>query len=68
MREKVKNSTVIDHHRLNTVRDCDVIIVLREGQVAELDTLKDSWVVRGDFLQHDCFSKFIPLISFQNYG
>ena len=37
--EKLKNSTVITiAHRLNTVRDCDLILVLREGQVAELDT------------------------------
>ena len=37
--EKLKNSTVITiAHRLNTVKDCDVILVLREGQVAELDT------------------------------
>ena len=37
--EKLKNSTVVTiAHRLNTVRDCDLILVLREGQVAELDT------------------------------
>ena len=41
VREKLKNSTVITTaHRLNTVRDCDVILVLREGQVAELDTIE----------------------------
>ena len=41
VREKLKNSTVITiAHRLNTVRDCDVILVLREGQVAELDTFE----------------------------
>ena len=39
--EKLKNSTLITiAHRLNTVKDCDVILVLREGQVAELDTLE----------------------------
>ena len=39
VREKLKNSTVITiAHRLNTVKDCDAILVLREGQVAELDT------------------------------
>ena len=38
--EKLKNSTVITiAHRLNTVKNCDVILVLREGQVAELDTI-----------------------------
>ena len=41
VREKLKNSTVITiAHRLNTVKDCDVILVLREGQVAELDTIE----------------------------
>ena len=40
MREKLNNSTVIIiAHRLNTVKDCDVIMVLREGQVAELGTI-----------------------------
>ena len=39
--EKLKNSTVITiAHRLNTVKDCDVILVLREGQVAELDSFE----------------------------
>ena len=39
--EKLKNSTVITiAHRLNTVKDCDVILVLREGQMAELDTIE----------------------------
>ena len=39
--DKMKNSTIITiAHRLNTVKDCDVILVLREGQVAELDTLE----------------------------
>ncbi|XP_078363095.1 ATP-binding cassette sub-family C member 4-like [Oculina patagonica] len=38
--EKLKNSTVITiAHRLNTVKDCDVILVLKEGQVAELDAM-----------------------------
>ena len=39
VREKLNNSTVmIIAHRLNTVKDSDVIMVLREGQVAELGT------------------------------
>ena len=41
--EKLKNSTVITiAHRLNTVKDCDVILLLKEGQIASLsnfDTL-----------------------------
>ena len=41
VREKLKNSTVITiAHRLNTVKDCDVILVLKEGQVAELDSFE----------------------------
>ena len=37
--EKLKQSTVITiAHRLNTVRHCDLILVLKEGQVAELGT------------------------------
>lgn len=40
VREKLKNSTVIIiAHRLNTVKDCDEILVMKEGQVAEMDTL-----------------------------
>ena len=38
--EKLKNSTVITiAHRLNTVQNCDKILVLKEGQVAEMDTI-----------------------------
>jgi len=38
--EKLKNSTIITiAHRLDTVKDCDVVLVLKEGQVAELDTV-----------------------------
>ena len=40
MLEKLKNSTVITiAHRLNTVQNCDKILVLKEGQVAEMDTI-----------------------------
>ena len=39
--DKMKNSTIITiAHRLNTVKDCDIILVLREGQVAELDSFE----------------------------
>lgn len=37
--EKLKDYTVINiAHRLNTVKHCDVILVLKEGQVVELDS------------------------------
>ena len=39
--EKLKDSTIITiAHRLNTIKDCDTILVLREGQVAEMDTIE----------------------------
>ncbi|XP_078362204.1 ATP-binding cassette sub-family C member 4-like [Oculina patagonica] len=40
VREKLKNCTVITiAHRLNTIRDCEVIIVMRDGEVAELGSV-----------------------------
>ena len=37
--EKLKNSTVITiAHRLNTVRNCDKILVFKEGRVVEFGT------------------------------
>ena len=37
VREKLKDSTVITiAHRLNTIRDCDQVLVLENGQIKEL--------------------------------
>ena len=56
--EKLKNSTVITiAHRLNTVKDCDVILVLREGQVAELDTIKALLDREGGIFYNMAFSQ-----------
>ena len=50
--EKLKNSTNITiTHRLNTVKDCDLILVLREGQVAEMDTFNALMGQQGGIFQ-----------------
>ena len=51
--EKLKNSTIITiAHRLDTVKDCDVVLVLKEGQVAELDTV-DALLSREGGISHN---------------
>lgn len=52
VKEKLKNSTIITiTHRLNTVKDCDLILVLREGQVAEMDTFNALMGQQGGIFQ-----------------
>ena len=51
VREKLRDSTVITiAHRLNTIRDCDMIMVLKEGEVAEFDTYQALLTREGSVL------------------
>lgn len=39
VREKLKNSTVITiAHRLNTIKDCDMILVMKNGEIDRFDS------------------------------
>ena len=42
VREKLRNSTVITiAHRLNTIRECDMILVLQNGMIVEFDKFNE---------------------------
>ena len=46
------NSTIITiTHRLYTVKDCDLILLLTEGQVAEMDTFSALMGQQGGIFQ-----------------
>ncbi|NXS61308.1 MRP6 protein, partial [Brachypteracias leptosomus] len=50
LRTQFKDSTVLTiAHRINTIMDCDRILVLENGQVAELDTLEHLIAQKGQF-------------------
>ena len=50
--EKLKDSTIITiAHRLNTIRDCDRILVLKDGQVKEFDGFDRLLNTKGSVLR-----------------
>lgn len=50
--EKLKDSTIITiAHRLNTIRDCDKILVLKDGQVKEFDGFDRLLNTKGSVLR-----------------
>ena len=41
MKEKLKDSTVITiAHRLNTITDCEVILIMKNGEIDEIDSFE----------------------------
>ena len=41
VKEKLKDSTVITiAHRLNTITDCEVILIMKNGEIDEIDSFE----------------------------
>jgi len=61
LHKELKNSTVITiAHRLNTIRDSDMIIVVKDGEIAELGTFDDLLGRVGGVLYQMAASKQSP--------
>jgi ATP-binding cassette subfamily B (MDR/TAP) protein 7 len=63
LKEKDRTSVFIAH-RLRTIYDADLIIVLQDGQVAESGT-HDQLITKGGLYWHLWSSKFFSFVKFK---